>query len=177
VVKKSVGWSIALSILLILAGIAAIILPPIASLAVTVFTGWMLVFSGVIHLVYASQTRHTGGIVWEVLIGVVYVVAGGYLLWNPILGLAALTLALAIYLLVEGVLEFVLWYQLRPAPGSGALLFDGVITLILAVLIWRAWPVGAPWILGMLVGISILVSGTARLMISLAAHRVVNALA
>lgn len=173
-VKKSLVWSIVLSILLILAGIAAIILPPVASLAVTIFVGWMLVFSGIIHFVYAWKTRHAGGILWEVLIGVVYLAAGVYLLWNPIVGLAAVTLALALYLLFEGLLEFVLSYQLRPSPGSGWLLFDGIITLILALLIWRIWPIGAPWILGLLVGISMLVSGTARLMLSVAARRMVN---
>ncbi len=173
-VKKSLAWSIALSILLILAGIAAIVLPPVASLAVTIFVGWMLVFGGIIHFVYAWKTRHAGGVLWEVLIGVVYVAAGAYLLWNPIVGLAAVTLALALYLLFEGLLEFVLSYQLRPAPGSGWLLFDGIITLILALLIWRIWPIGAPWILGLLVGISMLVSGTARLMLSVAARRMLN---
>jgi uncharacterized membrane protein HdeD (DUF308 family) len=173
-VKKSFVWSIVLSILLILAGIAAIILPPVASLAVTIFVGWMLVFGGIIHFVYAWRTRHAGGVLWEVLIGVVYVAAGAYLLWNPIVGLAAVTLALALYLLFEGLLEFVLSYELRPAPGSGWLLFDGIITLILALLIWRIWPIGAPWILGLLVGISMLVSGTARLMLSVAARRMLN---
>jgi uncharacterized membrane protein HdeD (DUF308 family) len=173
-VKKSLVWSIVLSILLILAGIAAIILPPVASLAVTIFVGWMLIAGGVIHFVYGWKTRHAGGVLWEVLIGVAYLAAGIYLLWNPIVGLAAVTLALAIYLLFEGVLEFVLSYQLRPAPGSGWLLFDGIITLILALLIWRIWPIGAPWILGLLVGISMLASGTARLMLSVAARRMVT---
>jgi uncharacterized membrane protein HdeD (DUF308 family) len=173
-VKKSLVWSIVLSILLILAGIAAILLPPVASLAVTIFVGWMLIFGGIIHFVYAWKTRHAGGVLWEVLIGVVYIAAGAYLLWNPIVGLAAVTLALALYLLLEGLLEFVLSYQLRPAPGSGWLLFDGIITLILALLIWKIWPIGAPWILGLLVGISMLVSGTARLMLSVAARRMLN---
>ena len=173
VVRKSLGWSIALSVLLIVAGAAAIIIPPAAGLAVTVLMGWMLVFSGIIHFVYAWRTRHNGGIVWELLIGLVYLGTGVYLLWNPILGLAAVTLALAIYLLVESVLEFALSYQLRPARGSGWLLFDGIITFILAVLIWRTWPVASPWILGTIVGVSMLFSGVARLMISLAARRLV----
>jgi uncharacterized membrane protein HdeD (DUF308 family) len=177
VVKKTLGWSIALSILLILAGMAAILIPPAAGFAVTVVTGWMLVFSGVIHLFFAWHTREAGGIMWEVLVGIVYISTGGYLLWNPVLGLVALTLALAIYLFLEGVLESILSFQLHPAPGWGWLLFDGVVTLILAFLIWRTWPSSSPWVLGTLVGISMLFSGVARLMISLAARRVVNELA
>jgi uncharacterized membrane protein HdeD (DUF308 family) len=60
--------------------------------------------------------------------------------YNPVAGLASLTIALAIYLFLEAVLEFVLGFKLRPLPGSGWLLFDGIITLILAVMIWRTWP-------------------------------------
>ena len=183
-VKKSLGWSIVISIVMIVAGILAMIIPPAAGIAVTVFvvifgTGGFQgrVFSGVLHFVYAWQTRETRGALWEVLVGILYVFTGGYLLWNPIIGLASLTFALAIYLLAEAVLEFVLAYRLRPAPGSGWLAVDAVITLILAILIWRTWPSNVPWVLGILVGISMLFSGVARLMLSLAAKRVVEKLA
>jgi uncharacterized membrane protein HdeD (DUF308 family) len=77
---------------------------------------------------------------------------------------------------LEAILEFVLGFTLRPLPGSGWLLFDGIITLILAVMIWRTWPGGAQWIIGTLVGISMLVSGTTRLMLSLAARSVTTKL-
>jgi uncharacterized membrane protein HdeD (DUF308 family) len=177
IVKKSLGWSIAISIVMIVAGILAMIIPPAAGIAVTVFVGWALVFSGVLHFVYAWQTRETRGALWEVLVGILYVFTGGYLLWNPIIGLASLTFALAIYLLAEAVLEFVLAYRLRPAPGSGWLAVDAVITLILSILIWRTWPSNVPWVLGILVGISMLFSGVARLMLSLAAKRFVEKLA
>jgi uncharacterized membrane protein HdeD (DUF308 family) len=95
---------------------------------------------------------------------------GGYLLVNPATALASLTLALAIYLFIEAILEFVLGFTLRPLPGSGWLLFDGIITLILAVMIWRTWPSSSTWVVGTLVGISILFSGVSRLMLSLGAR-------
>lgn len=177
IVKKSLGWSIAISVVMIVAGILAMIIPPAAGLAVTIFVGWVLVFSGVLHFVYAWQSREARAILWEVLVGILYVFIGGYLLWNPIIGLASLTFALAVYLFFEAVLEFVLAYRLWPAPGSGWLAVDGVITLILAVLIWRTWPLNTPWVLGLLVGISMLFSGVARLMLSLAAKHVVEKLA
>jgi uncharacterized membrane protein HdeD (DUF308 family) len=87
--------------------------------------------------------------------------------------LISLTLALAIYLLAEGVLEFVLSFQLRPLPGSGWLLFDGAITVILAMMIWRTWPSSTEWVIGTLVGISMLFSGITRLMLSLGARDVI----
>ncbi len=177
ILKKSLGWSIALSVLMILAGFLAIVVPPLAGIAVAVFVGWLLIFSGAAHLVFAWHTRTTGGIIWELLLGLAYIIVGFYILRYPVAGLASLTLALAIYLAVEGVLELVLSYQLRSMRGAGWLLFDGIVTLILSVMIWRTWPWSSAWAIGTLVGVSMIFSGTARLMISLAARRVVSELA
>jgi uncharacterized membrane protein HdeD (DUF308 family) len=176
-IKRQVGWSIVLSVLMILAGLLAIVMPPTAGIAVTILIGWLLIFSGATHLVFAWQTHSAGGVVWELLLGVVYIVAGGYLLMNLPVGMASLTLALAIYLFAEAILEFVLSFQLRPMPGSGWLLFDGIITLILAIMIWRTWPSSTEWVLGTLVGISMLCSGVSRLMVSLAVRHLASEVA
>jgi len=170
VVKTTLGWSIGLSVLMILAGVLAIVIPPVAGIAVTLLVGWLLVFSGAAHLVFAWHTRGAGGIVWELLLGVVYIVAGGYVLMNPVAGMASLTLALAIYLFAEAILEFGLSFRLRPMQGSGWLLADGIITFILAIMIWRTWPSSTAWVLGTLAGISMLFSGVSRLMLSMAAR-------
>jgi uncharacterized membrane protein HdeD (DUF308 family) len=177
IAKESLGWSIGLSVLMIVAGILAIAVPPAAGIAVAILVAWLLVFSGGAHLVFAWYTRTTGGFVWELLQGVLYILVGGYLLFRPGAGLASLTLALAIYLFAEGVLESILSFQLRPMPGSGWLLFDGIITLILGIMIWRTWPSSTEWVIGTLVGISMLFSGITRLMLSLAARKVVAKLA
>ena len=177
IVKESIGWSIGLSVLMIIAGFLAIILPGAAGIAVNLLVGWMLVFSGGMHLVYAWQTRHNRGFVWELLLGILYFVIGGYLLINPIRGLVTLTLALAFYLWMEGVLEFALSFWLRSMPGAGWILFDAIVTVILAFLIWRTWPWSTEWAIGTLVGISMLFSGVSRLMLSLSARRLATKLA
>ena len=176
-VKKSVGWSIGLSVLMIVAGILAIASPLAAGIAVNVLVAWLLVFSGCVHLVFSWYTRSTGGFLFELLLGILYIFIGVYLLMHPLAGLMSLTLALAIYLFLEAILEFALGFKLRPLPGSGWLLFDGIITLILAVMIWRTWPSSTAWVIGTLVGISMLFSGTSRLMLSLAARSVTSKLA
>jgi len=173
IAKESVKWSIGLSVLMILAGVLAIVIPQAAGLAVSLLVGWLLLLSGVAHLVFAWYGRGAGGILWELLLGILYLLIGGYVLTRPVAGLASLTLALAIYLFFEGVLEFVLSFQLRPLPGWGWLLFDGIITLILAGMIWRTWPLSSEWVIGTLVGISMLFSGISRLTISLAARSLV----
>lgn len=173
IARRSVNWSIIFSILMILAGIAAIAMPPVAGLAVNIVVAWLLLFSGAMHLVFAWYTRTVGAAAWEALLGLVYGTIAIYLLAQPVAGLVALTLALAIYLFLEAVLEFAAWGVLRRLPGAGWLLFDGVITLILAVMIWRTWPSSTEWVIGTLVGISMLFSGTSRLMLSLAARQFV----
>jgi uncharacterized membrane protein HdeD (DUF308 family) len=170
-IHKAATWSIVLSVLMITAGLLAVGVPAIAGVAVTAVVGWLLIFSGLLHLAFAWRAGRTGGVLWEILLGVVYGGIGFYLLARPVIGLESLTLAIAIYLLIEGVLEFVLSFQLRPAPGSGWLLVDGIITLVLAAMIWSTWPSSAAWVVGTLVGIGMFFSGITRLMLSLAVRR------
>jgi uncharacterized membrane protein HdeD (DUF308 family) len=172
-VHTATTWSIVLSVLMIAAGVLAICVPLIAGVTVTAIVGWLLVFSGLLHLAFAWRAGTAGSLLWEILLGVVYGAIGFYLLASPVAGLVSLTLAIALYLLLEGVLEFVLAFQLRPAPGTGWLMFDGIITLVLAVMIWTTWPSSAQWVVVTLVGISMFFSGITRLMLSMAVRRVV----
>jgi len=171
--KEAINWSIFLSVLLIVAGLLAIAVPPAAGIAVTILVGWLLVFGGGAHLAFGWHTRTAGGFLWELFLAALYIAAGGYLLFHVRAGLASLTLALAIYLFVKGILEFALAFVLRLLPGSGWLVFDGILTLILAVLIWRSWPSSTEWVIGTLVGVSMLFSGVTRLALSFAARRLV----
>src|ERR1700722_3860688 len=140
VARKSLGWSIGLSIIMIVAGFLAIALPLAAGLAVNILVGWLFIFSGAAHLAYAWHTRRNYTVIWEILLVVLYVFVGGYLMFHPLFGLASLTLALALYLLAESVLEFLIAFWIRPVLGWGWLFFDGVVTFILAIIIWATWP-------------------------------------
>ena len=102
IAKESVGWSIGLSVLMIIAGVLAIVIPPAAGIAVLVVVAWLLMLSGAVHLVFAWHTRTTGGMIWELLLGILYIFVGVYALLHPVAGLASLTLFLAIYLFAGG---------------------------------------------------------------------------
>jgi uncharacterized membrane protein HdeD (DUF308 family) len=171
-INRKAGWSIALSVLMIVAGVLAIIVTPISGLAVTILVGWLLIFCGAMHLAFAWHRRYSGGLWWGIILGIIYIAAGGYILWRPLLGLESLTMLLGAYLVLEAVLEVVLSFELRRASGSGWLLFDGIVTLILAGMIWWTWPSSSLWVIGTLVGISMIFSGVSRLVISVAARRV-----
>ena len=177
VANRGLGWTIFFSILLILAGFFTLLLPWVGGIGLTIFVGWALTLSGFFHLAYAWRAHGAGAKIWEILVGIVYIVAGFYMIVHPAAGLASLTLLLAFYLLFEGIFELVMYFKTRSIGGSGWILVDAVITLILAWMIWRHWPFSSVWAIGTLVGISMLFSGFSRLMMSLAAKRVVKAFA
>jgi uncharacterized membrane protein HdeD (DUF308 family) len=172
-VRGAATWSIALSVLMMVAGVLAICVPLVAGVAVATIVAWLLLFSGALHLAFTWRSHSAGAVVWEILIGLVYGAIGIYILAQPLAGLASLTLAVAVYLFVEAVVEFILWFQLRAASGNVWLLIDGVITLVLAAMIWSTWPSSAAWVIGTLVGISMFFSGISRLVLSLAVRRLV----
>jgi hypothetical protein len=115
--RASIGWSIVLSVLMIVAGVLAIAMPLAAAIAVNIFVAWMLMFSGAAHLVFAWYRRHSRGFIWQFLLGILYAFIGAYILINPALGLVSLALAIAAYLLLEGVLEITLAFQLDDLEG------------------------------------------------------------
>jgi uncharacterized membrane protein HdeD (DUF308 family) len=177
IARESIGWSIGLSVVMILMGMMAIGAPLEAGVAVNLLVAWLLVLSGVVHLGFAWHTRGAGGVVWELLVSAVYLLAGLYLFMNPLVGLVSLTVVLAAYLVVKGLAEFAFSLTLRPVPGSGWLLFDGIVSVILGILIGVHLPSSTTWVVGTLVGLAILFSGVSRLVLSLAARKVVQKLA
>ena len=152
-VRSASGWSIVWGILLLLCGFLAIVMPLASSVGLVILLGWLILFAAVWHLIFAFQTRGVGNILWQVLLAIVYGIAGFYMLSHPLLGLLTLTLVLAIFLLFEGVLEIILYFNIRKSPNAGWVLFDGIITLILGLLIWAHWPSTSVWVIGTLVGL------------------------
>jgi uncharacterized membrane protein HdeD (DUF308 family) len=169
------SWSIFVAILVILCGLLAIIVPILGGIAVTLLIGWVVTMVGVLHLFYAFGGRNTRTRLWELLLGLVYLIAGIYILFHPVLGLTTLTLLLATYLLVKGVLEIVQYFQTHPRRGVTWLVLDGIVNVVLALLIWSQWPFSSLWVIGTLIGISILFSGISRLMLSLELRRALAA--
>jgi uncharacterized membrane protein HdeD (DUF308 family) len=168
--------SVALAVLLIVLGLIAIALPMLASFGVVRVLAWLILFDGVAQLVYAFRSEGVGRTIWKVLVALLYLAAGVYLLVHPLLGLKALTLVLAFFFLAEGFMD-IGTYLFAKGHRSGWLLFHGVITLLLGGMIWRQWPVSSFWLVGTLVGISMLMTGMTRLMMALELRRVANATA
>jgi uncharacterized membrane protein HdeD (DUF308 family) len=169
--RQNFTSSIWFAILLIIFGLLAISLPAIASFGVARVLSWLILIDGVVQLVYAFKSKGVGRTIWKVLVSVLYIVVGVYLLANPLLGLTKLTLLLAVFFFVEGIVDIGTFIWARKSEGSEWLLLHGIVTLLLGVMIWRHWPFSSLWALGTLVGISMLVTGMTRLMMAMKARR------
>jgi uncharacterized membrane protein HdeD (DUF308 family) len=171
IVRRASAWSIAWGVLLIILGILAISSPLLAAVAVSLVIAWLIMFAGAVHVVLAFHTHRAGSVIWKLLVGLAYVLLGAYLIAHPLLGVASLTLVLASLFLIEGILDIILFFRMRPLRGSSWVLMDGIITLLLGLLIYIHWPSSSAWAIGTLVGVSMMISGVAGVMVSLAVHK------
>jgi uncharacterized membrane protein HdeD (DUF308 family) len=167
--------SIVLSILLIIFGILALALPMVTSVGVVLFLAWLILFNGLTQLVHAFQSKGIGHIAWKLLVAALYLFAGAYLIGHPALGVAGLTLALGAFFLAEGVVDIVSYFSTRKQGASTWMLLDGVITLFLGLMIWKQWPSSSLWVIGTLLGISMLMTGITRLMMALSIRKLARA--
>ena len=170
-------WSIVWGILLIVFGMLAIGSPFLAAVAVNALIAWLVILAGVVHFILAFHVHRAGSMIWKLLVGLAYVFFGTYLLMHPVLGVASLTLLIALLFLIESILDIILFFQMRSMRGSGWVLVDGIITLVLALLIYLQWPSSSAWAIGTLVGVSMIISGISRVMLSLAVRKLAAAAA
>ena len=158
-------------IVLILIGILALALPVATSFGIARVLSWLLFFDGIIQFFYAFQSEGVGRILWKVLVALLYVGGGIYLLMNPLVGMAGLTLMLALVFCAEGIMDVLTYLVGSKSNGADWLLLHGIVTLLLGVMIWRRWPLSSLWAVGVLAGVSILLSGVTRLLLTLSIRR------
>ncbi|WP_306056616.1 HdeD family acid-resistance protein [Natronococcus wangiae] len=144
---------------LVLLGLLAMLLPIATGVAITYLVGALLVVGGIVHAGHAVTARGWRGSLWQLTLAIVSVVAGILLLVNPVLGLLSLTILVIAYLLVDGVAELGMSLRMGGEPGRGWIAASGVTSLVLAGLLWAGFPADAAWAIGLLVGISLVVTG------------------
>jgi uncharacterized membrane protein HdeD (DUF308 family) len=160
-------------ILLVVLGLAAIILPPLASLAVTIFLGWMFLISGVAGLVLTFWARQMPGFWWSLISAVLAIGAGIILLAKPVQGTLTLTIVVGAYFLAEGVatIMYALEHRRELSERWSWLLFAGILDILIAGMIITGLPGSAEWAIGLLVGINLLFGGATLIGVALAARR------
>jgi uncharacterized membrane protein HdeD (DUF308 family) len=161
-------------IVLVILGLAAIIIPPIATLAVELLFGWLFLISGIAGAITTFMMRQAPGFWWSLVSAIVAVAAGVMLLLWPLSGVLTLTLLLITFFIIEGVVSimFALEHKRELSGRWGWMLASGIIDLILAAVILAGLPGTAAWALGLLVGINLVFGGTALIGMALHAREV-----
>lgn len=153
--KVGIGWGIAV----VLLGVLAICAPFVSGLAVTTIVAACLVAAGIVQVVFAFQAGSFGRGLLAFLFGAISVAAGVLIFMHPLFGLEAITIMLIAYFLVDGVYHFAAAAQLKAHSGRGWLVFGGIVSILLAGVIWFAWPDSGAWALGLVVGVRLLLTG------------------
>lgn len=173
-IRKSTGWVIAFSIGLIILGILAILMPGVASAFFTVAMGWLAIASGIVMIVQSFHSKPVRGFWLNLIVGIFYVAAGIYILFNIGAALLSLTLAFGVLFIVEGIFTIIMAFTNRAGHRMFWLTaFNGIVTLILGIMVINRFPFSAIWLIGLYVGISLLMSGISLLAAALAARRIV----
>jgi uncharacterized membrane protein HdeD (DUF308 family) len=160
-------------ILLVVLGLAAMVVPPLASLAVTIFLGWMFLISGVAGLALTFWARSMPGFWWSLLSAVLALVAGIVLLAQPMEGTLTLTIVVGAYFLAEGVatIMYALEHRRELSARWSWMLFSGLMDILIAAIIIAGLPGSALWAVGLLVGINLLFGGATLIGMALAARK------
>jgi uncharacterized membrane protein HdeD (DUF308 family) len=160
-------------ILLVVLGLAAMIVPPLASLAVTIFLGWMFLISGVAGLALTFWARGMPGFWWSLISAALAVIAGGILLARPVQGVLTLTIVVGAYFLAEGVasIMYALEHRRELSERWSWMLFAGILDILIAGMIITGLPGSAEWAVGLLVGINLVFGGASLIGMALAARK------
>jgi uncharacterized membrane protein HdeD (DUF308 family) len=160
-------------IALVILGFIAILVPPIATLAVTIVLGWLFLISGVIGLYTTFMLRHAPGFWWSLISAALGVLVGGMLLAQPVSGAFSLTLVVIAFFIIEGVasIMFALDHKRELSGRWGWMLASGVVDLVLATFVFAGLPSTAAWAIGLLVGINMVFGGSALIAMALHARK------
>jgi uncharacterized membrane protein HdeD (DUF308 family) len=168
-------WSLFLieGIVLLILGVLAFLLPPLATLGITIVVGWLFLISGIMGLVTTYWARHAPGFWWSLVSALLGIGAGVILLARPVTGAVSLTLVLIAFFIIEGVasIMYALDHRKQSSGRWGWMLLSGVIDLVLAAMIFSGLPGTAAWALGLLVGINMIFGGSALIALALAARK------
>jgi uncharacterized membrane protein HdeD (DUF308 family) len=163
-------------IVLLALGFLAIVVPPLATVAVTFLIGWLVLASGILGLIMTLRARGAPGFLWSLVSAVIGIVAGVVLLAWPLSGALSLTLILTVFLAFEGIASilYALEHRREFTPRWGFMMVSGIVDLGLAGMIFAGLPATAAWAIGLLVGINLVFGGMALIAMAINARTAVN---
>ncbi len=160
--KRSI-WTLIMGLLMIAAGVLALMNPFPASLAVVVFAAWSFMILGVLQLISAFRDAKGGNRIWLILLALVMIWIGFVLRGNPLEGLVTLTIVVALSFVASGIAKLVVGWSLRSVGLGGWVMVSGLLSVVLGVMFMGNILGAAPWVLGFLLGIELISDGVAAL--------------
>ncbi|KZL05702.1 HdeD family acid-resistance protein [Pseudovibrio ascidiaceicola] len=160
-----------LGVLMVIGGTIVLVIPYASSIAVALVIGLVLIVVGVLQLWHAMRVKEWGGFLGQSLIGIIALVGGVAIYYNPVAGTEALTLVLSAVFIAQGIAQALFSFRLRPHTSWGWILASGVIAIAAGLMILLDFPASTAWALGLVAGISIMFNGWSYVAIALAAHK------
>ena len=170
-ISRNWGWFLALGVVFLLAGAAAIAFPLVSTIATKIALGWIFMISGAVMAVHAFSAAQWRGFLLGLLVGLLYLAAGAWLAFFPFTGIITLTILVAALFLAEGVLEGIMAFRVRPHAGWGWLLLSGLIAVAVGAMIALQLPYSGEWAIGLLTGVNLLSTGVSFVVLALAGRR------
>jgi uncharacterized membrane protein HdeD (DUF308 family) len=170
-ISENRTWFTIFGILLIVLGGLAIAFPFVTTIATKIFLGWLFLIGGIVQIFHAFSTKGWSEFFLDLLMGVLFLIAGGWLAFFPLTGIITLTIFLAAMFVAQGVIEIVMAFRIRPLDGWGWMFLAGLVALAVGILILFDLPSSAAWAIGLLVGINLLMTGLAYLLLPMMVSR------
>jgi uncharacterized membrane protein HdeD (DUF308 family) len=174
-VKKDSTTLMILGIVTIVLGVVAMSAPLMAGAVAVMMIGFLLIGGGIMRTIFAFKCKSWGKGILVFLLGLLTLVAGIYVVSRPGAALVTFTLFLAAYFVVDGIFEIIEAFDLKPIQGWGWMLFGGIVSILLGLMIWKQWPLSGAWAVGILVGIKLIFAGFAMTGIGAAGRGIAGA--
>ena len=158
-VRGKWGWFVALGVLMLIAGVIAFANLFLATVVSVYYIGALMIVGGIFEIIHAFQVKSWGGLIWWLLSGILYTLAGIVAFMNPILASSVLTLLLAVSLIAAGVLRIWVGVKARPETNWGWIVAAGVVTALAGIVIAIGWPVNSLFILGLFLAFDLIFQG------------------
>ena len=142
-------------VIAIILGILAMLAPGLTGLSIAMVVGVLVVIGGIVRMIWAFQAGRLAKGLLVFALGALTLLCGISLVANPLFAAGFLTVLLAIYFIADGIVEVSAGFQLRPEPGWGWMLFGGILSVLLGIMMWSQFPLAGAWAIGILLGIKL----------------------
>jgi len=167
--KQFKTHSIITGLFLMIIGGVGIFLPTLMSFAVSVFVGWLLVIGGALSGYHVIKSYRAKLLAW--LKPFLLIATGLLILFRPTAGIAAIGLLLMVYFLLDGFAGVTFGIEMRSLKGSGWMIFNGILSFILAGIMIVGWPFSSVWLVGIIVGVSLFMDGIVMFVLGISVHK------